>query len=115
MPSAVGSVHLLYAGGGAVGKGGRFDSVFRVCTIGNMVMANSHLKVLSTADVARRMGLTTASVRRFAIAGELRGRKLGARSWVFDEDDVERFIRKHDESLDPASGGRPRSEKPSKN
>ena len=71
-------------------------------------MANSHLKVLSTADVAKRMGLADASVRRFAIDGILKGRKLGARSWVFDEDDVAKFIRTYDASLDPALGGGPR-------
>ena len=71
-------------------------------------MANSHLKVLSTADVAKRMGLADASVRRFAIDGILKGRKLGARSWEFDEDDVAKFIRSYDASLDPAQGGGPR-------
>ena len=71
-------------------------------------MANSHLKVLSTADVAKRMGLASASVRRFAIVGILKGRKLGARSWVFDEDDVAKFIRTYDASLDRSLGGGPR-------
>jgi excisionase family DNA binding protein len=73
-----------------------------------MVMANSHLKVLSTADVAKRMGVASASVRRFAIDGMLKGRKLGARAWVFDEDEVDKFIRSYDASLDPALGGGPR-------
>jgi predicted DNA-binding transcriptional regulator AlpA len=79
-----------------------------------MNMVNAHLKVLSTADVAKKMGLATASVRRFAISGDLKGRKLGARSWVFDEDEVEKFIRRYDKELDPASGGRPRGAKPRK-
>jgi len=77
-------------------------------------MANAHMKVLSTGDVARRMGLATASVRRFAIDGALKGRKLGARTWVFDEDEVEKFIRRYDDAIDPASGGRPRSGTPRK-
>jgi len=72
-------------------------------------MANAHLRVLSTGDVAKRMGVTTATIRRFAIAGQLKGRKLGERSWVFDEEDVDRFIRRYDGDIDPAAGGRPRT------
>lgn len=71
-------------------------------------MAASQPKVLSTADVAKRMGVSTASVRRYAIDKLLKGRKLGARSWVFDPDEVERFIRDYDASIDPSLGGGPR-------
>lgn len=77
-------------------------------------MANAHKKVLSTHQVAKRMGLQTASVRRFAIAGELVGRKLTERAWVFDEDDVEKFIRRRELERDPALGGRPKSGGPGK-
>jgi hypothetical protein len=81
-----------------------------VCTMWNMVMANAHLRVLGTSEVALRMGLTTASVRRFAISGDLKGRKLaGDRGgWVFDEDEVERFIKRQEKDRDPSKGGRPR-------
>ena len=77
--------------------------------MGYMVMANAHKKVLSTFEVAQLMGLRTASVRRFAISGELVGRKLTERAWVFDEDDVARFIRRRDRSGDEGKGGRPKS------
>ena len=69
-------------------------------------MANAHLKVLSTLEVARRLGMTTASVRRFALAGELVGRKIGERAWAFDEDEVAKFIRSRDRR-DTSKGGRP--------
>lgn len=77
-------------------------------------MANAHMKVLSTSDVAKLMGVRTASVRRYAIAGDLKGRKLGARAWVFDEEEVEKFIRRYDAGLEPTNGGRPRSGAPKK-
>lgn len=82
----------------------------RVCTIWNMIMANAHLRVLGTSEVAKRMGLTTASVRRFAISGDLKGRKLAGErgGWVFDEDEVERFIKRQEKDRDPSKGGRPR-------
>lgn len=88
----------------------RFDFLPRVCTIWNMIMANAHLRVLGTSEVAKRMGLTTASVRRFAISGDLKGRKLAGErgGWVFDEDEVERFIKRQEKDRDPAKGGRPR-------
>jgi hypothetical protein len=38
----------------------------------------------------------------------LKGRKLGARAWVFDEDEVDKFIRSYDANLDPSLGGGPR-------
>jgi len=86
-----------------------FDPYCPVCTIGNMIMANAHKKVLSTYQVAERMGVRTASVRRFAISGELVGRKLTERAWVFDEDEVEKFIRRRGRGGDPGKGGRPKS------
>jgi len=71
-------------------------------------MATIKIKTLSTGQVADLMGLSTASVRRFAIDGLLKGRRHGARAWVFDEDDVQKFIRSYESSLDPALGGGPR-------
>jgi hypothetical protein len=78
------------------------------------MVANAHNKVLCTLQVAKRLGLQTASVRRFAISGELVGRKLHDRAWVFDEDDVEKFARQRERSHDPARGGRPKSGGPGK-
>jgi hypothetical protein len=77
--------------------------------MGYMVMANAHKKVLSTFEVAKLMGLRTASIRRFAISGELVGRKLTERAWVFDEDDVAKFIRRRGRDIDGGKGGRPKS------
>jgi len=72
-----------------------------------MIMANAHLRVLSTREVARKLGLTTGSVRRLALSGELVGRKIGERAWAFDEDEVEKFKRRDDRD-DGSKGGRPR-------
>jgi len=74
-----------------------------------MVMANAHRKVLSTHEVAQRIGVRTASVRRFAISGDLVGRKLTERAWVFDAEEVEKFIRRRGRGGDPGRGGRPKS------
>ena len=74
-----------------------------------MIMANAHKKVLSTKQVAKMVGVRTASVRRFAISGELTGRKLTERAWVFDEDEVAKFIRRRDRAGDEGKGGRPKS------
>lgn len=74
-----------------------------------MIMANAHKKVLSTYDVAKMMGVRTASVRRFAISGDLIGRKLTERAWVFDEDEVAKFIRRRNRDLQAGKGGRPKS------
>jgi len=71
-------------------------------------MATIKIRTLSTGQVAEMMGLSTASVRRFAIDGLLKGRRHGARAWVFDEDEVKRFIRSYESSLDPSLGGGPR-------
>ena len=71
-------------------------------------MAKIRIKPLSTGQVAEMMGLSTASVRRFAINGLLKGQRHGARAWQFDEDEVQKFIRSYDASLDPSLGGGPR-------
>jgi phage terminase Nu1 subunit (DNA packaging protein) len=73
-----------------------------------MVMATIKIKTLSTGQVADLMGLSTASVRRFAIDGLLKGRRHGARAWVFDDDVVKKFIRSYEASLDKSLGGGPR-------
>ena len=93
---------------GAGSNCGVFDCGKWVCTIGDMVMATIKIKTLSTGEVADLMGLSTASVRRFAIDGILKGRRHGARAWVFDEDDVRKFVRSYEASLDPSVGGGPR-------
>jgi hypothetical protein len=80
-----------------------------------MVMATIKIKTLSTGQVADLMGLSTASVRRFAIDGLLKGRRHGARAWVFDEDDVRKFIRSYEAGLDPTLGGGPRGPRARKN
>lgn len=72
-----------------------------------MIMANAHLRVLSTREVARKLGMTTGSIRRLALSGELVGRKIGERAWAFDEDEVEKFQRR-DAKDDGTRGGRPR-------
>lgn len=85
-----------------IGDPGRFQG---------MIMANAHLRVLSTHEVAKKLGMTTSSIRRLAIAGELVGRKIGERAWAFDEDEVEKFKRRDAKS--PSKGGRPRGGGPS--
>lgn len=75
-------------------------------------MAAAPLKILSTLEVARRLGMTTASIRRFAIAGDLVGTKVGQRSWAFNPRDVEAFARKRERDRDPQKGGRPKRGRP---
>lgn len=41
--------------------------------------------------VAEMLGLDPSTVRRQAIAGRIRGQKVGPRAWVFDAGEVERY------------------------
>lgn len=47
--------------------------------------------VLTTTEVAARLGCSTRNVRALAERGALRGRRVG-RSWTFDVVDVQEYI-----------------------
>lgn len=56
--------------------------------------------VLSTAEAAELLDLSTRQVREHAEAGRLKGQKLNPRTWVFRRADVEGFT--------PRPRGRPK-------
>lgn len=47
--------------------------------------------LLPLSLVAEMLGLDPSTVRRQAIAGRIRGQKVGPRAWVFEADEVERY------------------------
>lgn len=66
--------------------------------------------VLGTADVADVMKTSTATVRRWAESGKLKGRRLagGNGSWAFSGKVVLAFLERDERERDTSKGGRPR-------
>jgi excisionase family DNA binding protein len=57
--------------------------------------------ILSTAETADLLGLTTARVGQLVKSGKLKAERLGGRTWIFNRRVVERFARR------PRPNGRP--------
>jgi excisionase family DNA binding protein len=74
-------------------------------------MRSMTFKLLTTADVAKRLGITEPSrIRQLAISGELKGTKIGP-NWVFEEADVARFEKNRPPvGRPPTKKGKKRSE-----
>lgn len=47
--------------------------------------------LLPLSLVAEMLGLDPSTVRRQAIAGRIRGQKVGPRAWVFEASEVDRY------------------------
>jgi predicted site-specific integrase-resolvase len=69
--------------------------------------------VLDTAGVADMFDVNAATVRRWAEAGRLIGRRLakGKGSWVFTGKNVREFMERDELERNPSKGGRPRGRK----
>lgn len=58
-------------------------------------VADNLIAMLTTKQVAERLGVTDARVRQLAIGGKLYGEKYG-RDWLFDENDVADYLTERD-------------------
>ena len=58
--------------------------------------------LLSTTEVAERLGVDTSTIRRWIYSKRLRAAQLGGHSWMVQEDDLEGFT--------PPKRGRPKKE-----
>ena len=71
---------------------------------------NARMGLLTSNQVAERIGTTDATVRRWLAAGQLKGTKLGTGSharWVIDERSLAAFLRVEENRQGPKPG-RPR-------
>jgi len=60
--------------------------------------------LLSSAEVARLLGVTAGSVKRWADAGLLRCARTAGRHRRFEREEVERFLRSHQGGAQPGKG-----------
>ena len=65
---------------------------------------------MDTEAAAVFLNVTEGRVRQLARAGELRGKKIGQRAWVFERDELERF--KADEERQKWTRRRPKDSNP---
>ena len=49
-------------------------------------------ELLSTSEVAKKLGLTSGRVRQLLLSGELKGKKVGA-FWVIERRKLERYLK----------------------
>ncbi len=88
-----------------------FDNGFSACNCyvtrytERMQTQSRQLGFLSVGEAAAAIGITTGYVRQLLIKGELKGQKLGIRTWAIPISEVERF----QEQPLPKTG-RPRSQ-----